>query len=189
MGNICQNEHLEKDPSVSFRRLDSQNVFSIQSKSNLSDVNSINLIELSEMDEIEDETKINSYKSTVMSLLANNQHSPPDSMKTTSMNNAAPDAVKTKLKLKEQINDIQKLVVKPKKEFYGPIFYENERSTYEGQYTNGQRNGLGTIVYGDGSVYYGFWKSDKKDGQGIFIFNNGNYFVGTFKEDMPDGEG
>ena len=97
MGNICQTENVEKDPSVSFRRLDSQNVFSIKSKSNLSEVNSINLIEMSEMEEIEDETKIISYKSTVMSLLPKNQHCPPDSMKTSSMNNASPEALKTKI--------------------------------------------------------------------------------------------
>ena len=132
MGNICQKEHIEKEPSVSFRRLDSQNVFSIKSKSNLSEVNSINLIEMSEIDEIEDETKIISYKSTVMSVLPKNQHCPPESMKTQSMNNASPEALKTKLELKEEIQKIKKLAPKPRKEFYGPIFYENERSTYQG---------------------------------------------------------
>ena len=41
---------------------------------------------------------------------------------------------------------------------------------YEGQWKDGQANGLGTCVYANGDIYEGQFKDDKRHGQGTYKF-------------------
>ena len=41
---------------------------------------------------------------------------------------------------------------------------------YEGQYKDGKRNGLGTLIYANGAKYEGQFKDDKRHGQGTFKY-------------------
>ncbi len=50
----------------------------------------------------------------------------------------------------------------------GPYLYD-DGSTYKGQFSNGNRNGLGTEITRDGSVYEGYWQNDSKTGNGRLL--------------------
>lgn len=47
----------------------------------------------------------------------------------------------------------------------------------------GQRNGLGTFYYSNGSKYEGEWCDNLKHGQGTFTFEDGTTYVGPFEKD------
>ena len=53
---------------------------------------------------------------------------------------------------------------------------------YKGDIENGKPNGLGIMIYPDGSKYIGEWKDGKMDGQGTFTFPSGNKYVGKYKD-------
>ena len=53
---------------------------------------------------------------------------------------------------------------------------------YKGDIENGKPNGLGIMIYPDGSKYIGEWKDGKMDGQGTFTFPTGNKYVGKYKD-------
>ena len=52
----------------------------------------------------------------------------------------------------------------------------------------GERHGLGTEFYADGSLYDGSWKNDVKNGVAKVIYTNGLVFEGTFVDGVRDGE-
>ena len=55
---------------------------------------------------------------------------------------------------------------------------------YEGQWTDGKPNGIGTAKYKDGRFYEGhFLKGKWADKNARFIYADGNVFVGTFADD------
>ena len=60
---------------------------------------------------------------------------------------------------------------------------------YEGEVENGEPNGLGIIIYVDGSQYFGEWKDGKEDGEGIYNYPNGIQYVGEFKNGRFNGKG
>lgn len=70
----------------------------------------------------------------------------------------------------------------------GPYLY-TDKSTYQGQYLNGQRCGLGQLIQEDGSMYTGNWEYDKMQGQGIYIFSNGSILMGYFLNNKLTGKG
>ena len=45
---------------------------------------------------------------------------------------------------------------------------------YKGDDKSGKLNGLGIMIYPNGSKYIGEWKNGKMDGQGTFNFPSGN---------------
>ena len=50
-------------------------------------------------------------------------------------------------------------------------FFESGKiftSTYEGEWQNNTRNGVGIYRYGDGSIYDGFWVNGEKNGKGKY---------------------
>ena len=53
---------------------------------------------------------------------------------------------------------------------------------YKGDIENGKPNGLGIMIYPDGSKYIGEWKDGKMDGQGTFTFSSGIKYVGKYKD-------
>lgn len=71
----------------------------------------------------------------------------------------------------------------------GPYNYHNENLTYQGQYYNGDREGIGEQVWKDGSCFIGNFKSDKSNGKGIQIYGNGDWYNGEWKNGMSHGFG
>lgn len=57
------------------------------------------------------------------------------------------------------------------------------RNRYEGMWFNGQRNGLGTFYYSDGSRYDGEWADNLKEGFAIFTDPSGDEMEAIFKND------
>tara|TARA_B100000945_G_scaffold303867_1_gene288839 strand:+ start:590 stop:1033 length:444 start_codon:yes stop_codon:yes gene_type:complete len=52
---------------------------------------------------------------------------------------------------------------------------------YKGKVENGVPNGLGYLIYPNGSRYLGSWKKGKMNGQGSFTYPNGEKYVGEWK--------
>jgi hypothetical protein len=95
--------------------------------------------------------------------------------------------------------------------FHGLGKYEDSEITYEGDFTNGERNGkgiqilrkedykyigewkngiktgLGNEYLPDKSHYEGYFVDGKKNGTGKLILSNGSVYVGEFKSDKLDG--
>ena len=53
---------------------------------------------------------------------------------------------------------------------------------YKGDVESGKPNGLGIMIYPNGSKYIGEWKNGKMDGQGTFTFPSGNKYVEKYKD-------
>lgn len=51
----------------------------------------------------------------------------------------------------------------------GTCIWTATKNEYDGQWTNGKKNGFGTMVYGDKSVYSGSWANDKRNGEGKMV--------------------
>lgn len=43
---------------------------------------------------------------------------------------------------------------------------------YDGDWTEGQRNGYGVYIYANGDKYLGMWKEDRRHGQGEYIYKD-----------------
>ena len=52
---------------------------------------------------------------------------------------------------------------------------------YKGQVKDGKPNGLGVIIYTNGSKYVGGWENGKYQGQGTFTKPDGTKYVGSWK--------
>ena len=52
---------------------------------------------------------------------------------------------------------------------------------YKGKVENGVPNGLGYLIYPNGSRYLGNWKKGKMSGHGSFTYPNGEKYVGEWK--------
>ena len=52
---------------------------------------------------------------------------------------------------------------------------------YQGQVKDGKPNGLGVIIYTNGSKYVGGWENGKYQGQGTFTKPDGTKYVGSWK--------
>ncbi|GMI40686.1 hypothetical protein TrCOL_g11824 [Triparma columacea] len=57
---------------------------------------------------------------------------------------------------------------------------------YSGQWVDGQRHGIGTFFYANGSQYHGSWENNIKQGFGVFTYPDGHVYEGGFENDrMP----
>lgn len=93
---------------------------------------------------------------------------------------------------------------------YGIRTYGGER--YSGEWKDGKKNGLGTLVEpsgngifvgtwkdnnkvkgtltrSNGDIYVGDWKNNKKDGQGTYSFKDGQKYIGEWKDGFYNGHG
>jgi hypothetical protein len=52
---------------------------------------------------------------------------------------------------------------------------------YKGEVKDRKPNGLGVIIYSDGSMYVGRWKNGIRDGQGSQIHKGGGKYSGSWK--------
>ena len=53
---------------------------------------------------------------------------------------------------------------------------------YKGEVENGVPNGLGFLIYPDGSRYVGSWKNGTFHGKGKMIYSDGGKYVGESKD-------
>lgn len=60
---------------------------------------------------------------------------------------------------------------------------------FDGNYVEGEREGLGLMHYPDGSKYHGNWASNLRHGQGAYTFSNGDIYSGEWKHGSRSGEG
>ena len=52
---------------------------------------------------------------------------------------------------------------------------------YDGKWKDDQRHGSGVCAYGNGDVYEGRWFKNHKHGQGTYKFHNGNVYTGDWR--------
>ena len=114
---------------------------------------------------------------------------PPHSMKKRKMNNKSELVLLSLDFLNKSRNSVlasllQRRVTAQQRSNYAlNICYDQDGSTYSGEFKSGQKNGFGEIVYLDGSHYIGEWKQDLRNGKGIFFFKNGDIYIGDFQLD------
>lgn len=65
-----------------------------------------------------------------------------------------------------------------------------EKARYEGNYVDGQKSGVGKMVYPNGDVYEGEWVANKMEGQGTYTYKKtGDIYSGTFQGNKKHGAG
>jgi hypothetical protein len=62
-------------------------------------------------------------------------------------------------------------------------------SRYQGEHKNGVKHGIGTYFWDDGSIYEGEWKYNLMDGYGIYKFKDGSICSGFWKSNQMNGFG
>ena len=62
-------------------------------------------------------------------------------------------------------------------------------NVYEGNYSNGLREGTGVFRYANGDSYVGSFKNDKREGKGVFTYADGDSYDGEFKNGLREGKG
>ena len=50
--------------------------------------------------------------------------------------------------------------------------------SYEGEWKDGMREGIGTQIWADGSKYVGEWNLNKANGKGILYHSDGDIYEG-----------
>lgn len=72
--------------------------------------------------------------------------------------------------------------------YLGPFKYPGG-ATYQGQYHQGLRCGLGEEIDLGGNQYLGNWKNDLKHGMGYYYYANGDIYIGELKNGLYNGKG
>jgi hypothetical protein len=75
-----------------------------------------------------------------------------------------------------------------KKQGYGVLYYVSG-VRYEGDFNDGKKHGKGKLYYSQGDYYEGDFVNDKKTGKGLYIWANGDKYSGDFIEDKTSGYG
>jgi len=70
----------------------------------------------------------------------------------------------------------------------GLVIYP-DGSKYEGEYNDEEKNGQGTETYPDGSKYVGEWKDNDRNGQGTYTLLDGTKYVGEWENGKYHGQG
>ncbi len=65
----------------------------------------------------------------------------------------------------------------------------SDGSIYEGEITDGIRDGSGILTYANGDVYEGEFDDDRISGDGKITYKNGDIYEGEFKNGMREGRG
>jgi uncharacterized protein YjdB len=61
--------------------------------------------------------------------------------------------------------------------------------TYTGEYSNGEANGIGTMVFPNIGVYTGYFNDGKREGLGTFRWDVGDSYIGIWNNDKMCGSG
>ena len=75
-----------------------------------------------------------------------------------------------------------------KKNGQGNIIYANG-TKYEGSFKNDFHDGFGKLIQLNGETYEGEWKKGKINGKGMRIHANGNKYIGNYVNNVRNGEG
>jgi len=62
-------------------------------------------------------------------------------------------------------------------------------AVYTGDYTNGNREGIGKMTFPDGSSYYGEWSNNSMHGEGTYKYVNDDIYSGGWVNGMKSGTG
>ena len=72
----------------------------------------------------------------------------------------------------------------------GPYRDTIQKNVYYGNYKDGKKNGVGSLLWEtDEKVYYGEFKDNIMNGEGILISKNGVYYYGEWKNGKSHGHG
>jgi len=74
---------------------------------------------------------------------------------------------------------------------YKTLEVMDNKARYEGEWNiaSKKREGMGILIWQDGSVYEGYWKDDKANGRGRLIHANKDVYIGEWKDDKAHGYG
>ena len=75
-----------------------------------------------------------------------------------------------------------------KKDGNGSIVYKNG-TRYEGSFKNDRHNGYGKLIQLDGEIFKGEWKNGKINGNGIRLHSNGDKYIGSYVNNIRNGQG
>ncbi|CCI40849.1 unnamed protein product [Albugo candida] len=64
-----------------------------------------------------------------------------------------------------------------------------EFASYDGNYLDGVKQGIGKMIFPNGDIYHGEWKDDKMHGEGAFMYANGDIYSGEFEQGIREGQG
>ena len=69
------------------------------------------------------------------------------------------------------------------------VLYTHNGDYYNGEFSEGKKNGQGSIIYTNGTKYEGTFKNDFHDGYGKLIQSNGEIYEGEWKKGKINGKG
>ena len=69
------------------------------------------------------------------------------------------------------------------------VLYAHNGDYYNGEFSEGKKNGQGSIIYTNGTKYEGTFKNDFHDGYGKLIQSNGEIYEGEWKKGKINGKG
>ena len=72
---------------------------------------------------------------------------------------------------------------------YGIYYNYDKGITYEGEWLNNRKDGIGIEIYKDGSKYMGEHKNGVKQGLGTYFWSDGSKYEGEWKYNLMDGYG
>lgn len=75
------------------------------------------------------------------------------------------------------------------KHFTGPGTLHENNGTYEGEFKDGIKHGLGKKTFHDLSIYLGQWCDNSKSGFGNYTWHDGTSYMGGWKDDRYHGFG
>jgi hypothetical protein len=64
---------------------------------------------------------------------------------------------------------------------FSKLMTKQMSSTYRGECKDGEKSGVGSFIYADGSQYTGEWYMDTKHGKGVAVLGNGTVEATTFQ--------
>jgi len=67
--------------------------------------------------------------------------------------------------------------------------FNESNGSYEGEWMENNKEGLGKKSFTDKSVYMGAWKNNMKEGHGVYTWQDNTKYVGCWKEDKYHGYG
>lgn len=71
----------------------------------------------------------------------------------------------------------------------GSFFFGESGKEYNGEFTNNNITGTGTMTWPDGMQYEGQFLNGKMDGRGTKTWPNGNTYDGMFRNNLQHGPG
>lgn len=72
-----------------------------------------------------------------------------------------------------------------------PMVVLENKTKYEGFWNTktNERDGMGVLIWPDGSIYEGYWKNNKANGKGRLIHADKDVYIGDWLNDKAHGNG